>query len=141
VRENVSITVEVTDMDIKVEEMSVVKVEEDKLMDIKEEEVPVVKFEELTAINIKEEIPWDVTSPTVKAEEDQVSYMCVDLLLDMFYKYPTMPTVSCDLQLSMCLSGQTIELYCCHWNCLCCCWVVWKCNREAFVHVNAENSK
>jgi hypothetical protein len=71
--ESVNIKVEVTDMDIKVEEMSVVKVEEDKFMDIKEEEVPVIKFEELTAINIKEEIPWDVTSPTVKAEEDQVS--------------------------------------------------------------------
>lgn len=93
-------------MDIKVEEMSVVKVEEDKFMDLKEEEVPVVKFEELTAVNIKEEIPWDVTSPTVKTEEEQVSYMCVCLLLDAFYKYPVMPTISCVLQLSMCLSGQ-----------------------------------
>jgi hypothetical protein len=58
-------------MDVKVEEMSVVKVEENAFMDIKEEAVPVVKLEELTAINIKEEIPWDVTSPTVKPEEDQ----------------------------------------------------------------------
>jgi len=111
-------------MDIKVEEMSVVKVEEDKFMDIKEEGVPVIKFEELTAINIKEEIPWDVTSPIVKAEEDQVSYMCVCSLLDTFYKYPVMPAISCDLQLSICLSGQIMELYCCQWNCLCCCWVV-----------------
>jgi hypothetical protein len=106
VRENVNIKVEVTDMDIKIEEMSVVKVEEDKLIDIKEEEVPVVKFEELTAVNIKEEIPWDVTSPTVKVEEDQVSYMSVDSLLDTFYKYPIMPTISCDLQLSMYLAKQ-----------------------------------
>jgi len=67
-------------MDIKVEEMSVVKVEENTFMDIKEEEVPVVKLEELTAITIKEEIPWDVTSPTVKAEEDQVSYMCLSII-------------------------------------------------------------
>jgi len=89
-------------MDIKVEEMSVVKVEEDKFMDIKEEEVPVVKFEELTAINIKEEIPWDVTSPTVKAEEDQVSYMCVCPLLDTFYKYHIMPTIFYD-QHCLCL--------------------------------------
>jgi hypothetical protein len=123
VHESINIKGEVTDMDIKVEEMSVVKVEEDKFMAIKEEEVPVVKFEELTAINIKEEIPWDVTSPTVKGEEDQVSYMCVCSLLDTFYKYPVMPTISCDLQLSMCLSGQIIELYCCQWNCLCSCWV------------------
>jgi len=100
-------------MDIKVEEMSVVKVEEDTFMDIKEEEVPLVKLEELTAVNIKEEIPWDVTSPTVKAEEDQVSYKCVCPLLDTFYKYPVMPTISCDLQLFFCLSCQVIELCCC----------------------------
>jgi hypothetical protein len=61
-------------MDVKVEEMSVVKVEVDTVMDVKEEEVPVVKFEELTAINVKKEIPLDVTSPKVKAEENQVSY-------------------------------------------------------------------
>jgi len=67
-------------MDVKVEEMSVVKVEENAFMDIKEEAVPVVKLEELTAINIKEEIPWDVTSPTVKPEEDQVSYMCLSII-------------------------------------------------------------
>jgi len=99
-------------MDIKVEEMSVIKVEENTFMDIKAEEVPVVKLEELTAINIKEEIPWDVTSPTVKAEEDLVSYMCVCPLLVTFYKYPVMPTIACDLQLSVCLSGQIVELYC-----------------------------
>lgn len=74
-------------MDIKVEEVSVVKVEEDTVMDIKEEEVAVVKFEELTAVNIKEEIPWDVTSPTLKAEEDQVSYICV-CPLDTFQNIP-----------------------------------------------------
>lgn len=82
--ESVSIKVEVTDMDIKVEKISVVKVEEDTVMDIKEEEITVVKYEELTAVNIKEEIPWDITSPTVKAEDDQVSYMCVCPLLVTF---------------------------------------------------------
>jgi hypothetical protein len=115
VRESVNIKFGDTDMDIKVEEMSVVKVEEDTFKDIKEEEVPVIKYEDLTAINIKEEIPWDITSPTAEEaeEEDQVSYVCVFPLLDTFYKYPVMPTISCDLQLSMCLSGQIIQPYCC----------------------------
>jgi hypothetical protein len=76
VHESVNIEAAVSDMDIKVEEMSVVKVEADTIMDIKEEEVPVVKSEELTAINVKTEIPWDVTSPKLKVEEDHVSYVC-----------------------------------------------------------------
>jgi hypothetical protein len=98
---------EVSDMDVKVEEMSVVKVEADTVMDVKEEEVPVVKFEELTAINVKKEIPLDVTSPKVKAEDDQVSYMCFCPLLDTFYKNPMMLTISCDLQLlCVCLAKQ-----------------------------------
>jgi hypothetical protein len=42
-------------MDIEVEDISVVKVEEDTVMDIKEEEIPVVKFEEEITIDIKEE--------------------------------------------------------------------------------------
>jgi len=79
-------------------------VEEVTVMDIKVEEIPVVKFEDETAMDVKEEdFPWDVTSPTVKAVEDMVSYMCVCPLLDTFYKYPIMPTACCDLQHSLCL--------------------------------------
>jgi hypothetical protein len=79
-------------------------IEEVTVMDIKVEEIPVVKFEDETAMGIKEEdFPWDVISPTVKAEEDQVSYLCVCPLLDTFYKYPIMPTIFCDLQHSLCL--------------------------------------
>jgi len=50
-------------------------VEEVTVMDIKVEEIPVVKFQDETAMDIKEEdFPGDVISPTVKVEEDQVSY-------------------------------------------------------------------
>ena len=78
VHESVNINVGVTRMDMKVEEISVVKVEEDTVTDIKEEEIPVVQFMEETTVSIKgEESPWDVTSSPVKAEEDQVSYTCV----------------------------------------------------------------
>ena len=76
--------------------------EEVTVMDIKVEEIPVVKFEDETAMDIKEEdFPGDVTSPTVKVEEDQVSYMRVCPLLDTFYKYPILPTIFCDLQHSL----------------------------------------
>jgi hypothetical protein len=52
--ESVIIKVEVTDIDIKVEEMSVVKVKEDTGVNIKVEEIPVVKFEE-TLVDAKKE--------------------------------------------------------------------------------------
>jgi hypothetical protein len=76
---DVSVEVEeLTDMDVKIEEISVVKVEEGTDMDIKEEEIPVVKFEEETTVHIKEEeISGGGTFPTIKGEEDQVSYMCL----------------------------------------------------------------
>ena len=64
---------EVTDMDIEVVEISVVKIEEETTIDIKEEDISV-----------------DGTFPAVKAEEDQVSYMCVCPLLDTFPEYPIM---------------------------------------------------
>ena len=111
-------------MDIKVEEISVVKVEEDKLMDIKEEEIPVVKFMAETAINIKgEEILWDVTSPTVKVEEDQVSYTCVCPLLDTFYENSIMLAIlsSPTIYVSICPPGHVKHLHCDEWKCLCLC--------------------
>jgi hypothetical protein len=104
VYEGLTINVEVTDMDIKVEAISVVKVEVDAAIDIKEEEIPVMKFMEVTAINIKGEgIPWDVTSPAVKAEEDQVSYTCVCPLLDTVYENSIIPAIFCHLHLCVCM--------------------------------------
>jgi hypothetical protein len=88
-------------------------VEEVTVMDIKVEEIPVVKFEDETAMDIKEEdFPWDVTSPTVQADEDQVSYMCVCPLLDTFHKYPIMFTVFCDLQHPLCVSDCLVTSNC-----------------------------
>ena len=36
----------------------------------------------------QEEIPGDITSPDIKSEPDEVSYVCICLLLDTFYKCP-----------------------------------------------------
>jgi len=86
--ERVMIKAEATDMDIKVEETSVITIEEATFMDIKEEKISVVKFEEKLLVDTKEEdFPGDVTCATVKAEHDQVSYICVSPLLDTFYEY------------------------------------------------------
>ena len=121
--ENAIIKVEVTDMDVKVEEMSLVKVEEDIGMNIKKEEIPVLKFEEETLVDAKkEDIHWDVTSPTIKAEQYQVSCMCVCPLLDIFYEYPIMCTIFCHLQL--CLSDNTKPLNFCEWKHVCFCYCV-----------------
>jgi hypothetical protein len=103
VHEGVRIKVDIPDMDIKVEEMSVVKVEEDTGVNIKEEEMPCVRFEEEALDDKKEEdFRWDITATTIKAEQYQVSYMCVCPLLDTFYDYLVLCTVFCHLQL--CLS-------------------------------------
>ena len=55
VHESVIIKFEVADMDIKVEEMSLIKVEEDTGLDIKEKEIPVVRLEE-TLVDTKKKI-------------------------------------------------------------------------------------
>jgi hypothetical protein len=45
-------------------------------------------------IGIKqEEIPEDIPFPGIKSEPDEVSYVCVCLLLDTFYHYPEMLVV------------------------------------------------
>ena len=74
-------------MDIK-EEMAVIKFEEDTFVDIKEEEISVEKFEEEILVDPKEDSLGNINSPTVEAEEDQVSYNCVCPLLGTFYEYP-----------------------------------------------------
>jgi hypothetical protein len=98
------------------------KVEEVADMDIEVLEISVVKVEEETTIDIKEkDIPLDGTFPAVKAEEDQVSSMCVCPLLDTFPEYPIMLSTVWYLQLSQCLSGH-IKQSCCgerKYFCLC----------------------
>jgi hypothetical protein len=65
---SIGIAVGATDMDIMVEEMSVVKVEDDRFMDI--------KGEEILTDTTGEDLYGDVTAHTVKAEQDKVSYVC-----------------------------------------------------------------
>jgi len=64
-----------------------------------EEDVVVVEecfiaVNEEAPIGIKqEEIPEDIAFLDIKAEPDEVSYMCVCLLLDTFYQCPEMSVV------------------------------------------------
>jgi hypothetical protein len=64
-----------------------IEVEED--VDVIEEGFIAVNGE--ADISIKqEEIPEDINFPDIKAEPDEVSYVCVCLLLDTFYQCPAM---------------------------------------------------
>jgi hypothetical protein len=64
-----------------------IKVEEDKTVT----EEGFMAFNESTAIHIKqEEIFEDKTFPDIKSEPDEVSYVCVCLLLDTIYLCPEM---------------------------------------------------
>ena len=67
-----------------------IEVEDD--VDVKEEGLLVIKEE--TDIGIKqEEIPEDITFPDIKSEPDEVSYVCMCVLLDTFYQCPAMLVV------------------------------------------------
>jgi hypothetical protein len=44
----------------------------------------------------QEQIPKDTDFPDIKSERDEVSYVCVCLLLDTFYHCPAMSLVFCD---------------------------------------------
>ena len=70
-----------------------------------EEDVDVIE-ESFIAINkqvdigIKqEEIPEDITFPDIKTQPDEVSYVCICLLLDTFYQCREM-SVFCDFNIS-----------------------------------------
>ena len=53
-----------------------------------------MKVEVDTAGHIKvEEIPEEISSPTIKTEQDKVSYVSLWLLLDTFHEYPEKPAV------------------------------------------------
>ena len=61
------------------------KVEED--VDVIEENFIAINKE--VDIGIKQEdIPEDITFPDIKSEPDEVSYVCICLLLDTLYHYP-----------------------------------------------------
>ena len=62
-----------------------------------------LKVEEDTDITIKvEEIPEAISFPPIKAEQDEVSYMCQCILLDTFHQYPEKPAVFHCLHLFVC---------------------------------------
>ena len=66
------------------------EVEED--VDVIEESFIVVKEEANIGIK-QEEIPEDINFPDIKAEPDEVSYMCVCLSLDTFCQCPAVSVV------------------------------------------------
>src|SRR5215510_15727600 len=60
--------------------------------DVIEESLIFVKEEEDIGIK-QEEIPEDIPFPGVKSEPSEVSYVCVCLLLETFYRSPEMSVV------------------------------------------------
>ena len=82
-----------------------IEVEED--VDVIEEGF--IAINEEVDIGIKhEEIPEDINFPYIKAEPDEVSYVCVCLSLDTFYQCPALSVVFCDDS----ISGQLKQLHC-----------------------------
>jgi hypothetical protein len=67
-----------------------IKFEED--VDVIERSFIAINKEVDTSIK-QEEIPEDIPFPGVKSEPDDVSYICVCLLLDRFYQCPQMLVV------------------------------------------------
>jgi hypothetical protein len=59
-----------------------------------EEDVDVVE-ERFIAVNEEADIgiKQDITFPDIKAEPDEVSYVCICLLLDRYYQYPPLSVV------------------------------------------------
>jgi hypothetical protein len=69
-----------------------IEVEEDVNVHVKQEGLKAIKEE--VDIGIKQEqIPEDVTFYDIKSEPDEVSYVCICLLLDTFYQCPAMSVV------------------------------------------------
>jgi hypothetical protein len=67
-----------------------IEVEED--VDVIEEAFIAINEEAVLGIK-QEEIPEDINLPDIKAEPDQVSYVCVCMLLDIFHCCPAMSAV------------------------------------------------
>jgi hypothetical protein len=63
-------------------------------IDVEENVVVSIAISEGAAVRIKqEEIPEDINFPDIKSEPDEVSYVCMCLLLDTFYQFPEMSVV------------------------------------------------
>ena len=74
--------IDVKEEDVVVKEEKSIDSEEEECIDFKVKEGTGVKEE--MSIDIKEEIPVDFSSPTIKSEQDKVSYKSVCLLPDTF---------------------------------------------------------
>jgi hypothetical protein len=74
--------VDVKEEGIAVKEEKGIGIEEEEGIYIKEKEGKYVKEEMI--IDVKQEIPVDLSSPTIKSEQDEVSYESVCLLPDTF---------------------------------------------------------
>ena len=61
-------------------------------VDVIEESLVFVKEEEDIGIK-QEEIPEDIPFPVIKSEDNEVSYVCVCLLLDTFYHCTEMSVI------------------------------------------------
>jgi hypothetical protein len=72
VRGRIKMAVGATDLDVMIVEMPMVKIEDDAFMDMKEEE-----FLKRTR---EENFHVDVTSHTVKTEQDKVSHICFSII-------------------------------------------------------------
>jgi hypothetical protein len=66
--------------------------EVEKDVDVIEEAFIAVNEEANIGIK-QEEIPENITFPDIKSEPDDVSYVCVCLLLNTFYQWPAMSDV------------------------------------------------
>jgi hypothetical protein len=71
------------------------------------EEVFIAIHEELDRGIKQEEIPGDITFPDIKSETDEVSFVCICLLLDTFYVSRNL-SFFCDVS----ISGQWKQLHC-----------------------------
>jgi hypothetical protein len=75
------------------------EVEEGEGIDVIEE-VSISMNEEVDIGIKQEEIPRDITFPDIKCEPDEVSYVCICLLLDTFYQCPAILVFFCDVTIS-----------------------------------------
>lgn len=72
-----------------------------------------MKVEEGTHIDMKEEIPEPKSFPTIKDEQDEVSYVSVCPLANTFPWYKRMPAV---FVMSISQAVHRKQLYCCEWR-------------------------
>jgi len=64
------------------------------------EEIFISVNEEVDRSIKQEEIPGEITFPDIKSEPDEVSYVCICLLLDTFVQCPGILVFFCDVSIS-----------------------------------------